>query len=183
LGLISPDRLERRLAVVRAPQEHLGRRLGRNRPLQDRRRVRRADSLGEQLLEPLDRRAQRQPPRAEHVEDGFLLALVYVVAHYFSLLVFQGQALIYLASDPLGKGWDLFGTADFRPAENVFSPNTIWYVQVGVLVVGHVLGLVLAHERAVALFSSARTAIRTQYAMLVLMVLYTCTGLWLLSSG
>ncbi|HEX7255617.1 MAG TPA: hypothetical protein VF236_06785 [Gaiellaceae bacterium] len=111
------------------------------------------------------------------------IALAYLVAHYFTLLVDAGQDAIYLASDPFGKGWDLFGTADFRPAENVFSPNTIWYVQVGVLVVGHVLGLVLAHERAVALFSSARTAIRTQYAMLALMVLYTCTGLWLLSSG
>jgi hypothetical protein len=111
------------------------------------------------------------------------IALAYAVAHYFTLLVDAGQDAIYLASDPFGRGWDLFGTADFRPAENVFSPNTIWYVQVGVLVAGHVLGLVLAHDRAVALFSSARMALRTQYAMLVLMVLYTCTGLWLLSSG
>jgi hypothetical protein len=111
------------------------------------------------------------------------IALAYAVAHYFTLLVDAGQDAVYLASDPFGRGWDLFGTADFRPAENVFSPNTIWYVQVGVLVAGHVLGLVLAHDRAVALFSSARMALRTQYAMLVLMVLYTCTGLWLLSSG
>jgi hypothetical protein len=111
------------------------------------------------------------------------IALAYSVAHYFTLLVDVGQDGIFLASDPFGKGWDLFGTADFRPAENVFSPNMIWYVQVGVLVVGHVLGLVLAHDRAISLFSSARTAIRTQYAMLALMVVYTCTGLWLLSSG
>ena len=111
------------------------------------------------------------------------IALAYSVAHYFTLLVDAGQDGIYLASDPFGKGWDLFGTADFRPTENVFSPNTIWYVQVGVLVTGHVLGLVLAHDRAISLFKSARTAIRTQYAMLALMVLYTCTGLWLLSSG
>ena len=85
-----------------------------------------------------------------------------------------GQDTIFLASDPFGKGWDIFGTADFQPTENVFGPNTIWYVQVGVLVVGHVLGLVLAHDKAIALFSSAQTAIRTQYAML---------ALWLLSSG
>jgi hypothetical protein len=111
------------------------------------------------------------------------IALAYLVAHYFTLLADTGQDAIYLASDPFGKGWDLFGTADFRPAENLFAPNTIWYVQVGVLVVGHVLGLVLAHDRAISLFSSARTAVRTQYAMLALMVLYTCTGLWLLSSG
>jgi hypothetical protein len=111
------------------------------------------------------------------------IALAYLVAHYFTLLAETGQNAIYLASDPFGKGWDLFGTADFQPSTNVFSPNTIWYVQVTVLVSGHVLGLVLAHDRAISLFTSARTAVRTQYAMLALMVLYTCTGLWLLSSG
>jgi hypothetical protein len=40
----------------------------------------------------------------------------------------------------------------------------------------------LAHDRAVAIWGSARVAARTQYAMLALMVLYTCTGLWLLSA-
>lgn len=111
------------------------------------------------------------------------IALAYLIAHYFTLLVEVGQDFVYLASDPFGKGWDLFGTAGFEPNRIVFGPNTVWYVQVGVLVTGHVLGLVLAHDRAIALFSSARTAVRTQYAMLALMVLYTCTGLWLLSSG
>jgi hypothetical protein len=106
------------------------------------------------------------------------IALAYSVAHYFTLLVNQGQYGISLFSDPFGKGWDLFGTTDFQPT--LFnSPNAIWYVQVGVLVVG----LTLAHDRAVALWGSARTAVRTQYAMLALMVLYTCTGLWLLSAG
>lgn len=109
------------------------------------------------------------------------IALAYSIAHYFTLLVNQGQYAIPLASDPFGKGWDLFGTTGFQPA--LFnSPNGIWYVQVGVLVVGHVLGLTLAHDRAVALWGSARIAARTQYAMLALMVLYTCTGLWLLSA-
>jgi hypothetical protein len=110
------------------------------------------------------------------------IALAYSIAHYFTLLVNQGQYALPLSSDPFGKGWDLFGTSDFQPS--LFnSPNAIWYVQVGVLVVGHVLGLTLAHDRAVALWGSARTAVRTQYAMLALMVLYTCTGLWLLSAG
>jgi hypothetical protein len=110
------------------------------------------------------------------------IALAYSVAHYFTLLVNQGQFALPLSSDPFGKGWDLFGTSDFQPS--LFnSPNAIWYVQVGVLVVGHVLGLTLAHDRAVALWGSARTAVRTQYAMLALMVLYTCTGLWLLSAS
>jgi hypothetical protein len=110
------------------------------------------------------------------------IALAYAVAHYFTLLVNQGQFAIPLASDPFGKGWDVFGTSGFTPS--LFnSPNAIWYTQVAVLVVGHVLGLTLAHDRAVAIWGSARTAARTQYAMLALMVLYTCTGLWLLSTS
>jgi hypothetical protein len=111
------------------------------------------------------------------------IALVYAVAHYFSLLVLQGQFAVQLASDPFGWGWDLLGTSDFQPNLRLLSANAIWYVQVGALVVGHVLGLTLAHDRAVALFRSARTALRTQYAMLALMVLYTVGGLWLLSRG
>ena len=109
------------------------------------------------------------------------IALAYSIAHYFTLLVNQGQFAIPLFSDPFGEGWDLFGTSHFTPS--LFnSPNGIWYIQVAVLILGHVLGLTLAHDRAVALWGSARTAIRTQYAMLALMVLYTCAGLWLLSA-
>jgi hypothetical protein len=111
------------------------------------------------------------------------IALAYVVAHYFSLLVLQGQATWRLISNPFGFGWDLFGTADFQERLNLLSPNTVWYVQVAALVGGHVLGLVLAHDRAVALFRSRGTAVRTQYAMLALMVAYTVGGLWLLSRG
>jgi hypothetical protein len=111
------------------------------------------------------------------------IACAYAIAHYFSLLVIQGQVAIPLASDPFGFGWDLFGTADFQPDPTVISPNTTWYVQVGVLVAGHIFGLLLAHDRAVALYESPRKAIRTQYAMLALMVVYTVGGLWLLWSG
>jgi hypothetical protein len=111
------------------------------------------------------------------------IACAYALAHYFSLLVIQGQVGITLASDPFGYGWDLFGTADYQADPTVLSPNTIWYFQVAVLVIGHIFGLVLAHDRAVAIFASPRTALRTQYAMLALMVVYTVGGLWLLSRG
>jgi hypothetical protein len=124
----------------------------------------------------------------EGLVDEFVLSLVpialaYAVAHYFSLLVLQGQAIWRLASDPFGHGWDLFGTRDFQPNLGLLSPNTIWYVQVGALVVGHVIGLALAHDRAIALFRTPGRALRTQYAMLVLMVAYTVGGLWLLWNG
>jgi hypothetical protein len=119
------------------------------------------------------------------LETAFLgslvpIAFAYLVAHYFSLFVLEGQASIVLLSDPFGFGWDLIGTSDFEP-DRAIDPKTIWYVQVGALVVGHVLGLVVAHDRALTLYRSARSAIRTQYAMLALMVLYTVGGMWILS--
>ncbi|MBD0330836.1 MAG: fenitrothion hydrolase [Thermoleophilia bacterium] len=109
------------------------------------------------------------------------IALVYVVAHYFSLFVLQGQFAIPLASDPFGRGADLLGTADYEVDLGLLSPNAIWYTQVVALIAGHVAGLVVAHDRAVQLFASARTAIRTQYAMLALMVAYTVGGMWILA--
>jgi hypothetical protein len=109
------------------------------------------------------------------------IALAYVVAHYFSFFVRELQYLAPFASDPFGFGWDLFGTADVRPRITVLDPKTIWYAQVGALVIGHVAGLVLAHDKAVELFESPRKAAISQYAMLALMVVYTIAGLWLLS--
>lgn len=111
------------------------------------------------------------------------IALVYAVAHYFSLLVLQGQVAIKLVSDPFGRGWDLFGTSGFQPDFTILTPNTIWYVQVGALVAGHVAGLAVAHDRAVSLFRPSRVAVRSQYPMLGLMVLYTVAGLWVLSQN
>lgn len=93
----------------------------------------------------------------------------------------QSQFVVPLASDPFAWGWDLFGTANFRPNLAPLSPNAIWYVQVGALVAGHVIGLALAHDRALALFASTGRAVRAQYPLLALMVLYTAGGLWLLS--
>ena len=118
----------------------------------------------------------------DFVQSLVPIALVYAVAHYFTLLVIQGQYAITLASDPFGYGWDVLGTVDYAPNISPFSPNTVWYVQVGALVAGHVAGLAIAHDRAVAVLEE-RDALRSQYAMLALMVLYTVGGLWLLSRG
>jgi hypothetical protein len=107
----------------------------------------------------------------------------YVVAHYFSLLAYNGQDLARLASDPLGDGSDLLGSADAGIDYGVVSATAIWYVQVGALVLGHVAALVLAHDRALVVHGSHRAATRSQIVMLVLMVCFTCLGLWLLSAA
>ena len=111
------------------------------------------------------------------------IAMAYLVAHYFSLFVFQEQAqFTYLLSDPLGTGTtDLFGTAASGVDYQLLSANAIWYVQVGALVVGHVIGLTLAHDRATAYWGDYRQAARSQYWMLAVMVAFTCFGLYLLS--
>ncbi len=112
------------------------------------------------------------------------IALVYAIAHYFSLLVIQGQFVVPLASDPFGFGWNLLGsTGDYQPNLAPISPNGIWYVQAAALVAGHVAGLAVAHDRAVTLFTNRSAALRSQYAMLALMVVYTVGGLWLLSQS
>ncbi len=111
------------------------------------------------------------------------IAAAYLVAHYFSLLAYEGQDLWRLASDPLGDGSDLFGGADRAIDYSVVSATAIWYVQTGALVLGHIAALVLAHERALVAYGSARAAVRSQIVMLGVMVLFTVLGLWLLSAA
>jgi hypothetical protein len=113
------------------------------------------------------------------------IAFAYLVAHYFSLFVFQEQAqFTYLLSDPLGNGHtDLFGTASGTVDFKLLSANAIWYVQVAALVIGHVAGLTLAHDRATAWWGDYRQAARSQYWMLAVMVAFTCFGLYLLSTA
>jgi hypothetical protein len=110
------------------------------------------------------------------------IAFAYALAHYFSLLAYQGQAIAYLISDPLGHGSNLFGTAGASIDYNVVTATTIWYVQVGALVTGHIAGLMLAHDRALAIYSKPREAVRSQYWMLIVMIGFTSLGLWLLSA-
>ena len=110
-----------------------------------------------------------------HTEDelarGFVhtlipIALAYLVAHYFSSLLFQGQALAYLVSDPLGDGSDLLGTSSWAIDYALVGATAIWYVQVAALVAGHVAGLVLAHDRALVVYRQPGDAMRSQVWML-----------------
>lgn len=110
------------------------------------------------------------------------IALAYVIAHYFSLLSYGGQSMLFLLSDPLGNGHDYLGFADRQVDYGWISANGVWYVQVVALLAGHAAGLALAHDRALIQFSNARVAARSQYWMLAVMVGFTSLALWLLSN-
>jgi hypothetical protein len=107
------------------------------------------------------------------------VALGYVVAHYYSLLVIEGQRAFVRLSDPLGTGADWLGTGGLQVSYAAATPTIVANVQVVAIVVGHVLGVVVAHDRAIRLFPRSR-AVVGQVPLLVLMVTLTCLGLFLL---
>ncbi|MEA2363505.1 MAG: hypothetical protein QOD71_2650 [Thermoleophilaceae bacterium] len=111
------------------------------------------------------------------------IALAYVMAHYFTYLLFRGQAIGFLVSDPLGDGSDLFGTATKQIDYGLIGATATWYWQVAFVVLGHAAGLTLAHDRALALYDDAKLAVRSQYWMLAVMVGFTSLALWLLSQA
>jgi hypothetical protein len=124
---------------------------------------------------------------AHQLTDSFAhtllpISFAYVLAHYFSFLIWQSQAMGYLISDPLGNGSNIFGTAHATINYNIISYAAIWYVQVAALLAGHVGGLMLAHDKALTIYRSPQEAIRSQYWMLAVMVAFTSFGLWLLSA-
>ena len=109
------------------------------------------------------------------------IAVAYQVAHYYTLLLVQGQAIVRHVSDPFGWGWDLFGTSGFTINAAVIGADTVWYSQIALIVAGHVIAVYLAHVTALRLFENYRRALWSQIPILVLMVLYTVSSLWILS--
>ena len=110
------------------------------------------------------------------------IALVYNAAHNYSYAVVSSQYLIPLLNDPLGKGWHLWpAVVGFQPSFALAQAATVWYAQIVLIVLGHVIAVFLAHLRAGERFRTAQRALLSQYPMLLLMVLYTMTSLWILA--
>jgi hypothetical protein len=108
------------------------------------------------------------------------IACVYALAHYLTYLLYEGQAIQYLASDPFGQGWDLFGRASAAIDFSLIGQNPTWYLQFGLVLAGHVAALMLAHDRALVTYGHSREAVRSQYWMLGVMVGFTLLAIWLL---
>jgi hypothetical protein len=109
------------------------------------------------------------------------IAFVYHITHYYTLLIAQGANIIRLISDPFGYGWDLFGTANAIATPIVLDASGVWHTQVGLILIGHIVGVYLAHIEALRNFANPRRAFVSQLPMLLLMVLLTTAGLWILS--
>ncbi|MFI5729122.1 hypothetical protein ACIA49_03310 [Kribbella sp. NPDC051587] len=110
------------------------------------------------------------------------IAIGYAVAHYFSFAMFQGQEGLLLATDPFGRGWDLLGTSGTRIDYAFLGTGVIAGVQIGAIVLGHVLGVVSAHDRAAGLFRR-RQLRQAQYPMLAAMVAFTAGGIALVTAS
>jgi hypothetical protein len=109
------------------------------------------------------------------------IAFVYNVTHYYTLIVSQGFSIVRIASDPFGVGWNLLGTASWLREPVVLDAGSIWHTQVWLILFGHIVSVYLAHVEALRVFPKSRQAIASQLPMLVLMVLFTTIGLWILS--
>ena len=110
------------------------------------------------------------------------ISIAYVVAHYFSLLVLPARLTCTSSRTRSATGANIFGTANFTLNYAILT-GLVWYVQVVALLLGHVCGLALAHDRALVLYRRPRDAMRSQYWMLTVMVAFTSLGLWLLSAA
>jgi hypothetical protein len=110
------------------------------------------------------------------------IVIGYAIAHYATLLIVEGQRTAINWSDPLGQGWNVFGSAEMGVNAATFNhPTAIALIQLVAIVGGHILGIVCAHELAVRLLP-AEHALAGQLPMLAVMVGYTCAGLLLLFS-
>ncbi len=109
------------------------------------------------------------------------LVLGYHVAHYFPLLLSEGPNLIHLLSDPLGEGWNLLGTASLLRAPIMLETDSVWHLQVALIVAGHLGGVLVSHWQACQIHTTQRAVLLSQLPMLVWMMALTTWGLWILS--
>ena len=116
----------------------------------------------------------------------FVLSLVpisfaYHNAHYLYWFFTSLQFVLPAASDPFGWGWNLFGTRDYVPDRAGISLKVIWHTAIVAIVIGHIIAVYVSHRVALIVFGTRRAALWSQLPMLVLMVAYTISSLWMLA--
>lgn len=125
-----------------------------------------------------------RPLRSLLLDFGYTLlpiALVYHVTHYATLILTHGVKIVSLLSDPFGWGWNLLGTARLFRAPILPDMGWVWHSQVGLILLGHVVSVYVAHLVALRVFPARSRAVLSQLPMLALMVAFTVFGLWILA--
>ena len=185
-------RADRDLRLGRRPERRLAGRGAGRRPRRPGDRHRRTAAAPGPVRRRLPRLllGRQEPLRREGVRDGRRKGVRPVPGPdrarlqpgpLHLLLLIQGQLVIPLASDPFGFGWDLFGSAGYRLNIDVIDARTTWIISIAAIVVGHIVSVYVAHEAALRRVADGSRALRGQYPMLMLMVLYTATSLWIIA--
>lgn len=107
----------------------------------------------------------------------------YIFAHYLSYLVERGQQTVIALADPFGHGWNLLGLAHLQVAYVLSQhPPVLAAIKVICVVTGHIVAVIAAHDRALGLLPTGHQ-LTGQLTMMLVMVGYTFTGLYLLFGG
>jgi hypothetical protein len=108
------------------------------------------------------------------------IALFYHVAHNGMHLFMEGQNVVPLLSDPMGFGWDLFGTASLRNLPPILGKDVIWTTQVLLVIIGHVFGIIISQKTSRKLFGEGRLATVVQIPLLAAMIIFSFLSLWIM---
>ncbi len=111
------------------------------------------------------------------------IAIAYQFSHFFTYLLLQGQYLVQALVDPFGLGWNPVGLGAFEPSTTVpfLSVQLVWQIQVGLIVLGHIIAIWVAHHIALLVYEQRKQAVKSQVPMMSIMVLYTVFGLLILT--
>ncbi|OBI57573.1 hypothetical protein [Mycobacterium sp. E787] len=139
-------------------------------------------SLAARATGGVDRERRRALP-GEMAHSLIPIVLGYIFAHYLSYLVERGQRAVAALADPFGRGWNPLGLAHFHVAYVLSShPPVLAGIKVACVVTGHILAVIAAHDRALRLLPAGHQ-LTGQLTMMLVMVGYTFTGLYLLFGG
>ncbi len=114
------------------------------------------------------------------------IAVGYLIAHYLTYLLIDGQNILVAVSDPFQRGWDLFGTAFHEPNGDWLPPGLIWTVQLAAVVGGHMLGAWAGHvtlELYPPVGTEGRDLRTREIPLAVVMVILTTITLWSLGQA
>jgi hypothetical protein len=128
-------------------------------------------------------REQRRALPGQLAHSLIPIVVGYIFAHYLSYLVERGQQAIFALADPLGKGWNLLVLGHLHVAYVLsLHPTVLAVVKVTSVVTGHIVAVIAAHDKALRLLPSGHQ-LTGQLTMMLVMVGYTFTGLYLLFSA